>query len=407
MLMQDPLALSLAASAPPEAGQPLSHANLPFGMLFDAMPDAVLLVDPLGQILHTNEQAVALFGYPADELIGQPVELLVPQRFRAEHPRHRAAWLLNPAPRVMSARANFAAMRKDGTEIAVDIALKPCRANGRLYILAAVRDTRDRRRLEDQLKNFQQAQSLSRFAGSVAHDFQNHLAVISAMAHLLRDELPQGSPLQRAANDLLEAIDRASQSTREMLLQRQTQDVKPAAIDLNEFLERMRGVLMQIVGERIDLALLPASAPCPVLIDAERLEQVVMNLVTNARDAMPHGGCLTISVGHAEPDDSEEILGAGRQTAFARISVADTGCGIDQQTRLKIFEPFFSTKTPGSGSGLGLAIVNSIVKQHSGCVSVQSEPGRGSVFNVYLPLYEPREASAAAGNVPSGQCPAA
>lgn len=405
--MKDPLAASSATPASPET-EPLQHARLPFDLLFDAMPDAVLLVDPLGQILHVNEQAVALFGYSRDELVGQPVELLVPHRYRDSHPRHRAAWLLKPAPRSMNARPGLTGLRKDGAEIPVDIAIKPCRAKGQLYVLAVVRDVRERRLLEDQLRNFQQAQSLSRFAGSAAHDFQNHLAVIAAMGQLLKDELPGDSAAQKVVDDLLQAVDRASRSTREILLQSQSENLQPGSIDLNEFLKHMRGVLNHVVGEHVDLVLRPAPVPCTVLVDAARFEQMILNLATNARDAMPNGGCLTISIAQARPEDCEEILDSGRGTTYAKISVADTGSGMDPQTRLRIFEPFFSTKAPGSGTGLGLAIVHGIVKQYSGCITVHSQPGRGSVFNVFLPLHAPQQDCAGPlGAASDENCPAA
>ena len=259
-------------------------------------------------------------------------------------------------------------------------------------------DMTERKQLESQLLQAQKMEAVGRLAGGVAHDFNNSLGVILGYTELL---MRQASEAQRGKlEQILKATQRASGLTRQLLAFSRKQVVDPKVLDLNALVSDLEKMLGRLIGEDIDLAIVPGADLGQVKADPGQLEQVVMNLCVNARDAMPDGGVLRIETANVELDAGHaarhEPMAPGR---YVMLAVSDTGCGIEKEILSKIFEPFFTTKEPGKGTGLGLAMVYGIVKQAGGYVWVYSEVGRGTTFKIYLPrVDEPAAAPAAPGD---------
>ena len=280
---------------------------------------------------------------------------------------------------------------KDGRQIPYSFGASRLRAHdGNLIGISGVgRDLTERNKLEAQLLHSQKMEAVGTLAGGIAHDFNNILNVIMGYGTMVMDKLEAGSPLKEHMNQVLTAADRAANLTKRLLVFSRKQVVEVKPVNINELILGLQKMLVRIIRENIDFNLDLADRPLIVLADAGQIEQVLINLATNARDAMPEGGRLTISTGLEEMDDEYvAVYGYGKPGRYALITVSDTGHGMDAETQKKIFEPFFTTKGIGEGTGLGLAISYGIIKQHSGYIKVYSEPGQGTVFKIYLPLIE-------------------
>jgi CheY-like chemotaxis protein len=231
-------------------------------------------------------------------------------------------------------------------------------------------------------------EALGQLAGGVAHDFNNILMVIMGFAGMLKGDAALDEAQRDKVSQILESSEKAAELTKSLLTFSRKQVMKPCTFDLNEIIARVQRFLVRIIGEDIRLKTTIANQPLYAEVDPGQIEQVLVNLATNARDAMPKGGTLSIETARQLVDNGyleKNGVGSGH---FAVISVSDTGIGMDEKTRLKIFEPFFTTKEPGKGTGLGMAIVYGIVSQHKGHIAVYSEPGTGTTFRIYIPLLE-------------------
>ena len=253
----------------------------------------------------------------------------------------------------------------------------------------AISDITEGRQMEEQLRQSQKMEAVGQLAGGVAHDFNNILTVIAGYATILKMDLLGKKEQGEVVEQIITASERAAQLTRGLLAFSRKQAMAPRRVDLNEIVQHVEKFLVRIIGEDIRLATEISAEPLPVFVDKGQIEQILINLAANARDAMTTGGCFTIGTGLKVLDDSfsrGHLLGVpGR---YAVITVADTGLGMDEETQKRIFEPFFTTKELGKGTGLGMAIVYGIVQQHKGFIEVVSAPGTGSTFKVYLPIVE-------------------
>jgi PAS domain S-box-containing protein len=369
--------------------------------LLDAMPDGAVVVDAEGKIVTINTQAEALFGWPRSEVAGKPVEVLVPQTLREAHAGHRARFGASARARPMGVGMNLRAVRRDGTELDVEISLAPLAHSGRDYVVACVRDCSERmraaakhKRLEEELRQAQKMESFGRLAGGIAHDFNNLLSVVLGTSSLILEDLPEGSPLRADIRDIDEAARRAAALTQQLLAFSRRQILEPSVIAVDGLVRRTSSMLGRVIGEDIEIVTVFAPDTGRARVDPGQLEQVILNLAINARDAMPAGGTLTLETCNVELDESyasnrAEVV-PGR---YVMIAVSDTGTGMDPATAARVFEPFFTTKPPGKGSGLGLSTVHGIVKQSGGHVAVYSEPGRGTAFKVYLPRVDAPESA--------------
>jgi two-component system, cell cycle sensor histidine kinase and response regulator CckA len=264
-------------------------------------------------------------------------------------------------------------------------------------------DIDERRRLEDQFRQAQKMEAVGRLAGGVAHDFNNLLSIVLSYSELAIDELKPGDPMREDMEEIRRAGRRATGLTRQLLAFSRQQVLEPRIIDLSEIVGTMKAMLSRLLGEDVDLTVLSLHPVGRVLVDPSQIEQVVMNLAVNARDAMPDGGKLTIETSNVNID--EACIGKPADVKpgrFVMLAVTDSGVGMTEETRARIFEPFFTTKEKGKGTGLGLATVFGIVQQSGGFIGVYSEPGHGTTFKVYLPRTDRVAEASAVSNAPSG-----
>ncbi len=259
-------------------------------------------------------------------------------------------------------------------------------------LIHVVRDITERKKLEDQLRQPQKMEAIGQLAGGIAHDFNNILTAIIGYSHLLQLKMHESDPLRSNVAHILDASERAATLTSSLLAFSRKQVINLKLVNVNELVKKSEKLLKRLIREDIDFRTDCADGEITVMADSLQIEQVLMNLVTNARDAMPDGGSLTIKTVQVSLDQSfEKLYGYGKAGDYALVTVADTGAGMDEKTREKIFEPFFTTKEQGKGTGLGLSMVYGIVKQHDGYITVYSEPGEGTTFNIYLPAAKPQQ----------------
>jgi PAS domain S-box-containing protein len=254
-------------------------------------------------------------------------------------------------------------------------------------IIEIINDITEKRSLENQLRQAQKMEAIGTFAGGIAHDFNNILTAIIGYGNVALMKMAEDDPQRMNVGHVLEAADRAAALTKSLLAFSRKQVLDRKQVDLNTVIKRVEKFLARIIGEDVAIHLSLDTSAFNILADAGQLEQVFMNLATNARDAMPHGGSFTIETAVTELDhDFVAAHGYGKPGTYAVIAVSDTGMGMDEATRMNIFEPFFTTKEVGKGTGLGLAMVYGIIKQHEGFINVYSEPGKGTTFRIYLPI---------------------
>jgi PAS domain S-box-containing protein len=367
-------------------------AERKFEQFLEFAPDAILGVAPSGKIMLVNQQAETLFGYARDELIGQLIEVLVPERFREVHPNHRNGYFEEPRTRGMGAGVELYAVCKDGTEFPAEISLSSIETEEGILATAAVRDITDRAKserekaLQAQLDQARRLESVGQLAGGIAHDFNNILGVIMNYAEFVGDELEADSQARDDVEEIRRAAERAARLTRQLLIFSRRDVVKPELLYLRDVVSELENLLRRALGERIELATHFGGDRCAVEADPGQIEQVLVNLAVNARDAMPDGGRLLIEVDRIELDDEYTYMHPDTEPgSYVRLKVSDTGVGMDRATIQRAFEPFFTTKGKGEGTGLGLATVYGIVKGGGGRIDIYSEPGMGTTIKVHLP----------------------
>jgi PAS domain S-box-containing protein len=370
----------------------LRTAEARFRGLLEFAPDAMVIVNAAGDIVLVNAQAARPFGYAQDELVGQPVEMLVPARVRSTHHAHRGGYFANPRPRPMGGGMALHAVRKDRTEFPVEISLGPLQTAEGLLVSAAIRDITERQQTEEalrtseaQLRQAQKIEAVGLLAGGIAHDFNNLLTVITGRSHLLLDRMTEPGPVRASLEAISRTAERGAALTRQLLVFSRKQVLQPTVVDLNALVDGLMTLLRRLIPEDIELVYRPGPGLWPVTADVGQLEQVITNLVVNARDAMLQGGRLTIETANVELDDAFVHRHRGAQTGpYVLLTVHDTVIGMDEATQQRMFEPFFTTKERGKGTGLGLATVYGIVKQHEGYIAVESAPRAGATFRVYM-----------------------
>ena len=280
--------------------------------------------------------------------------------------------------------------RKDGEKIIVHLSVSVIKDDaGQVSgYQGIIHDMTERKKLEQQLLQSQKMESIGILAGGVAHDFNNLLTAISGYGQILQESIPADDELsQESIANVLKAAERAAELTRSLLAFSRKQVINPKPVHIDTLISNTGKLIQRIIGEDIEFSTNFSDKKLLVKADPGQIEQVLMNLATNARDAMPHGGRLSITTRQVVvKKGSEALYDLPEPGKYALISVADTGTGIDKKSLESIFEPFYTTKEVGKGTGLGLSIVHGIIKQHNGSVLASSEPGKGTTFNIYLPL---------------------
>jgi PAS domain S-box-containing protein len=495
--------------------------------LLETLPDAIVAVDREGTIVQVNSQTQELFGYDRDELMGQKIEMLVPANYRREHHHHRDNFAQAPKTRRMGAGLDLYGRRRNGSEFPVEISLSPVSTENGLFVLSAIRDISDRKKIEEELRRAheelyqrtveqlgesrsrlaliidssedaiisksldgtittwnkgaqriygytpeevigkhisllappdhpdeipeilrkisrgesvehdesvrvtkdgrrlnvsisvsplrdakgdiigasaiarditaqkraegqlhqsQKMEAIGRLAGGVAHDFNNILGIINACAEFLRDRMDPAAESSQYVENIRKSIDRGSSLTRQLLAFSRSSVIQPRVLDLNERLKDVGKLLRPLMGDDVEILIMSKSPTAVVEADPGQLDQIVVNLAVNARDAMPRGGKFILETRAERFDEGfaeqHQAMSAGK---YVVLAVSDTGTGMDEATVSRIFEPFFTTKETGKGTGLGLATVYGIVKQSAGHILVYSELGHGTTFKIYLP----------------------
>ncbi len=356
-------------------------------------PLAIVSLDLDGTVRAWNRAAERMFGWKAEEVIGQRFPI-VPEEdeafFRANQEKLRHGETIAGIERQRRT--------KDGALIDVALWNAPRRdGSGRVVgAISVIADVSERKRLEEQFRQAQKMEAVGRLAGGVAHDFNNLLTVISGYTQMLLDETEEGDGRRDFVQEIVNAAESATSLTDQLLAFSRRQIVSPRVIELNELVGGMNHMMRRLLGEDIELETRLTPQLPKVKVDPGQLQQVLMNLVVNARDAMPGGGVIAIETGSVTVGESHpEGVAAG---AYVTLSVSDSGKGMTEEVRRRAFEPFFTTKGRGKGTGLGLSTVYGIIKQAGGDVTIRSEPDRGSTFRIYLPALD--EAAAAGVEVP-------
>ncbi len=353
----------------------------------DAALDCIVTIDHRGRITEFNQAAARVFGYRRADVMGRELAaLLIPPALRELHRAGLARYLATGEGPVLGRRLEMSAIRADGTEFPVELTITRLPSEGPPMFTGFLRDITERRQLEDQLRQAQKMDAVGRLAGGIAHDFNNLLTVITGRARFALERLGSGTPPRRDLDTIIGAATRAEALTRQLLAFGRKQMLKVQVLDLGQVVENMRLLLERTIREDVLIATIAAPRLARVKADPTQIEQVIMNLVVNARDAMPQGGRLTIELSNVDLDAAyarthPEVTPG----AYVLLAVTDTGIGMDRATQARIFEPFFTTKASGEGTGLGLATVYGIIKQSNGHIAVYSEPGVGTTFKIYLP----------------------
>jgi len=357
-----------------------------YRLLVENQTDLVVKVDNEGRFLFVSPSYCKTFGKAEEELLGHEFMPLVHEEDRPATAKAMEAVMHPPHTAFVEQRA----LTHNGWRWFAWVDTGVIGADGEVEAVIGVgRDVTERKKLEEQLLQSQKMEAIGQLAGGVAHDFNNILQAIRGHLEFVEEDLGSSHPSHDDLTQIRRSADRAADLTRQLLAFGRGQVIKPRHLDLNLVVADVLKLLRRVIGEHIELCFNPGNEPCPVNADPRQLEQVLMNLCVNARDAMPGGGRITITVSPYEIDEarSEEIPDS-RPGHFATLVVSDTGSGIDIPIRNQIFEPFFTTKPVGQGTGLGLATVYGIVRQHDGFLEVQSEVGKGTTFKVYLPLVD-------------------
>ena len=366
------------------ASEELRHANETLRAVIEASPLAIYTLDPDGAVVSWNAAAERMFGYSEKEVLGKTLPVIPATDKKSFFARLRAT----SAGR-LAAGHEVVLRHKEGTLIDSSIwnSLMRDSAGEVTGIVEAVADNTERKRLEEQFRQAQKMEAVGRLAGGVAHDFNNLLTVITGYCQMITDSLDPSSAMATDLQQVLKAADRATALTRQLLAFSRRQMVQPKVIDADALVSEMRPIVRRVAGENIRLDVVVRANGARIRVDPGNLEQVVLNLVANARDAMPAGGDIQIKtrIVHMDARFGQNSFAPAE---YFVLEVTDTGIGMDDQTLSHLFEPFFTTKERGRGTGLGLSTSYGIVKQNQGEILVRSRPGAGSTFSIYLPTVQ-------------------
>ncbi len=373
----------------------LAESEERYRRIFETANDGIVLLDKRkGTITHANPATAKMLGYSEEECVGKSLQDIGVSLDMSDFPA--IMLVLN-----RSGIINYDDVQiktKSGNTIDTDIYM----VDRARLAQCNIREVTERKKLEEQLRQAHKMEAVGLLAGGIAHDFNNILSAIIGYGYILQTKMYSDDPLREHVDQILLSADRAAEVTHSLLAFSRKQVLNPKPININAMIRRFEKLLSRLIGEDIEFRTHFTGKKIISMVDAGQIEQVLLNLATNARDAMPQGGRLTLDTQLAELDDAFiRIHGYGEPGMFAVISVSDTGSGMGKETMAKIFEPFFTTKEAGKGTGLGLAMAYGIIKQHRGYINVYSEPEKGTTFRIYLPaIKSPEEVTATAAIEP-------
>jgi PAS domain S-box-containing protein len=358
------------------AQEALIESEARFRLLTEASFDGIAISEN-GVLTEANEGFARMFGYELDEVISRSLIDLIAEE--------SAALVLRRVHENIEGVYEFVGKRKNGSKINLEAASRRHYVNGRAARLTALRDITEKRSLELQFRQAQKMEAIGRLAGGVAHDFNNLLTVITSYAAMLLEDSPPTDPRRDDLKEIRGAAEAAAKLTSQLLAFSRQQVLAPEVLSVNDVVTGAERMLRRLIGEDIEFTTVLDPDAGRVRADAGQIEQVIMNLAVNARDAMPEGGRLTIETRNVDFSGAPADHYPAKSGPYVMLAVTDSGLGMDDETKARLFEPFFTTKPPGKGTGLGLATVYGIVKQSEGFVWVYSEPGMGTTFKIYLP----------------------
>ena len=374
-----------------ETGDRLHESESRFRHLIDLSPDMIAIHHD-GKFVYINEPGIQLLGAgKPEQIIGKPIMDFVHPDYR-KIATERVRKGLSQGIKATFIEEKF--LRLDETSVDVEVTGVPFAYQGKPAMMVIARDitegkkaAEEKAKLEQQLRHSQKMETVGTLTARISHEFKNFLTTIIGYSEFLQEKMGKDDPLRTYADMVHAAAIEAESLTQGLLAYSRKQIINPKPVKLNAIVERVIKLLSRLISENIGLKSMLTDEDVIVMVDSDQIEQVLMNLCMNAKDAMPEGGLLTLRTELVELDEEfKEIHGYGRPGKNALISVTDTGIGIDEKIRQRIFEPFFTTKESGKGTGLGLAMVYGIVKQHNGYIDLYSEPGKGTSFKVFLPL---------------------
>jgi hypothetical protein len=375
-------------------GRALQESEARKSAIIETAFDAIVTIDRTGRISEFNRAAEQMFGHAREDALGQEVgHLIVPHAYRERHFAALAAYDSSAPLGLLRRRLELEGLRADGTTFPMELALVSLPSSQGPLFTAFMRDLSEQReaeralrKSEDQLRQAHKMEAVGQLAGGVAHDFNNVLTAILGYADLLMDEFTEDDPRRADLQEIRRAADRAAGLTRQLLAFSRKQVMQPRILNLNDIIMGVETLLARLVTNDILISVRPSPDLWRVRADPGQIEQVLMNLAANARDAMPHGGRLLLETANVTVTEVDDVHRPGLKPGdYVALTVTDTGEGMAEEVRAHVFEPFFTTKEQGKGTGLGLATVYGIVKQTEGAVYVENHQGQGARFVIYLP----------------------
>ncbi len=344
--------------------------------IVDTAIDGIITIDARGIIRTFNKSAQNMFGYTAEEVVGKNIRMLMPEPYHSQHDDYVDNYLTTGQAKIIGIGREVEGLHKNGRRFPIDLAISEFEQDGQRGFTGLVRDITERKELERQYRHSQKMQAVGTLAGGIAHDFNNLLTVILGYCELLTARISDSRPELQLVSEIHQAGTRAALLTRQLLTFSRQQANRPVTVDLNHVVQDCARMLERLISEDIRLNTEVDAVPCHVRADPSQMEQVILNLSINARDAMPQGGNLTISTCVIPAAEAPANLSAEcADRDLVQLTVSDDGQGIPPEIQSRIFEPFFTTKGIGKGTGLGLAVVDGIVRQANGCLQLSASQG--------------------------------